>query len=186
MASSAKAAKIKNTFYKCAVYGIALFFIAVLQVTFFSRINILSASPDLLLGATVTLALKEDHRTSAVCGIIAGFFYCALGGFSYPIYILFSFLCGYILWSIAERALGKNYVSFLILSLIAYGLKCLYNLFEISLNANSFNIVDAFLYIILPEFISSVAFCSVAYLITSAFTLIFSKKSKPRKDGISK
>ena len=48
--------------------------------------------PLYLLGAVLTLAMFEDHKTSAVCGIIAGFFYCALGGAVYPIYILFSFI----------------------------------------------------------------------------------------------
>ena len=70
--------KSKLLGYKAMLYGAALFVLSIMQTSFFSQINILGATPDLLLGAVLTLAMFEDHKTSAVCGIIAGFFYCAL------------------------------------------------------------------------------------------------------------
>ena len=173
--------KSKLLGYKAMLYGAALFVLSIMQTSFFSQINILGATPDLLLGAVLTLAMFEDHKTSAVCGIIAGFFNCALGGAMYPIYILFSFMCGYVFWNVSERVFGKNYVSFISLALLTYGAKALYNLVELSLTAHSFNVLSAVVNVALPEFLSSMLFCSISYGIFRNLCKIFNKKSKSRR-----
>ena len=179
MAKNSNQAKLLG--YKSMLYGAALFVLAIMQSSFFSQINLFGATPDLLLGAVLTIAMFDDGQTSAVCGIIAGFFYCALGGAVYPIYILFAFLCGYVLPSVSERVLGKNYLSFLSLALLTYGAKAFYNLIELSLNANSFNIFSAFINVVVPEFLSSMLFCSISYVIFRNLCKIFNKKSKSRR-----
>lgn len=173
--------KSKLLGYKAMLYGAALFVLSIMQTSFFSQINILGATPDLLLGAVLTVAMFDDREASAVSGIIAGFFYCALGGAVHPIYILFSFLCGYVLPSVSARVLGKNYVSFVSLALFTYGAKVLYNLIELSLTAHSFNIFSALVNVAAPEFISSMLFCSISYGIFRNLCKIFNKKSKSRR-----
>lgn len=167
--------------YKAMIYGTALFLLAIMQTSFFSRVNIFGATPDLLLGAVLTLAMHEDHKASAVCGIISGFFYCALGATTYPIYILFSFLCGYMLWSVSERVFGKNYISFLSLAIFTYGAKALFNIVEQSLSAHSFNVFQTIIHVALPEFLSSMLFCSISYGIFYNICRVINKKSKSRK-----
>lgn len=184
MASGASAARAKIIGYKSALYSAVLFIIGVMQVTFFSKINVLSATPDLLLGAVLTLAVYEEHKVSAVAGIVAGFIYCALGGFSYPLYIFFSFACGYVFHTISEHAFGKNYLSYLALACFAFGVKGLYNVVDVSLSAHSFNVFNTIVKVVIPEFISSMIFCSISYFVFLGLTRIFNKKSKTRKDYI--
>jgi hypothetical protein len=80
--------------------------------------------------------------------------------------------------------LGKNYPSFLALSLIGFAAKGVYNLLEISISASSFNLIKSISKIVFPEFVASMLFCSVSYVIIYACTRLFNKKSKSRKEGI--
>lgn len=183
MAVKTNIIKAKTIAYRCSIYAMALFILSILQVTFFSKINVMRATPDLMLGAVLLIAMKDDIHVSSVCGIISGFFYCAMGGFSYPFYMTFSFLCGYALWFVSDRFLGKNYLSYLAWAILAFALKGLFNFLEVSLFASSFNIIDVFSKVLFPEFVSSMAFCTISYVIFSALARLLNKNSKSRKDG---
>ena len=176
--------RAKNIAYKCVVYGIVLFIISVAQVTFFSKINVLNATPDLLLGAVLFIAMREDQKVASICGVISGFFYCTMGGFVYPFYIMFSFLCGYTLWFVSDRFLGKNYISYLVLAMLTFLLKALFNIIESSLFAYTINMINMFSKAILPEFISSMLFCSFSYVIFALIAKLLNSKS--RKEGLKK
>ena len=180
MASKTSITKIKAIAYKCSVYSIALFVLSIAQVTFFSKINVLGATPDLMLGAVLLIAMKDDQRVSSICGIVSGFLYCAMGGFVYPFYMMFSFLCGYVLWIISDRFLGKNYVSYLALAVLAFSLKALFNVIEASLFAYTINILNMFTKAIIPEFISSMTFCTVSYLIFNSLSHLLNSKSNKK------
>ena len=173
-----ESARAKIILYKCAIYSVALFILAVLQVTFFTKINVLGATPDLLLAAIATLALHEDGRVASICGIISGLFYCALGGFSVPFYIIFSFLSAYALYIVAENGTSKRHISFVLLAILAFGAKAIFNLADVSFSAESFSIIKATTNIMIPEFISSIIFSPIAYLMLFCTTRIFNKTSK--------
>lgn len=170
-----ESAKAKIILYKCVLYSAALYILAVLQVTFFAKINILNAQPDLLLGAIAVLALYEDVKVASICGIISGFFYCALGGAAIPFYIVFSFLCAYTLWIITDYGLPKRHSSYIALAILVFGAKAVFNIAELSLMAHSFSLFGALRSIIIPEFISSMIFSFVPYIIFFALTRIFHK-----------
>lgn len=184
MAKGASRARAKIIAYKCITYSIFLFLLGVMQVSFFTKINVLHATPDLLLGATLTLAMLEDHKTSCICGIVAGLFYHSLGGFSHPIYIVFSFFCAYVFWILSQNVLGKNYLSFLVLSALIYGAKAIFNIVDALLFSSTFNLFAVIGKIVIPEFISSMIFCTISYLIFMILTKIFNRKS--RKEGTQK
>lgn len=171
-----ESAKAKIILYKCALYGVVLYLVGILQVTFFAKINLIGASPDLLLAAASTIALYEDGKTASICGIISGFFYCALGGTSLPLYILFSFICAYALHIATESGLPRKHSSFLAVTLLSFGAKALFNVAELSLTAQSFNVFSAFWNTVLPEFVSSILFSPIPYIIFFGLTRIFNKK----------
>ena len=181
MAEKINSARAKNIAYKCVIYGIFLFILSIAQVTFFAKINIMGATPDLILGAIVVIAMRDDQKVATICGIIGGFFYCAMGGFVYPFYMMFAFLCGYTLWGVSDRFLGKNYVSYIALALLAFTLKALFSVIEASLFAYTINILNMVSKAIWPEFISSLVFCTVSYLIFNTLSRLLNSKS--RKDG---
>lgn len=185
MARKINTARAKTIAYKCIIYSLVLFVLSVAQVTFFAKINILNATPDLMLGAVLLIAMKDDQKVASICGIVSGFFYCAMGGFVYPFYMMFSFLCGYTLWFVSDRFLGKNYVSYLALAILTFALKAIFNIVETSLFAYTVNILNMFSRAILPEFISSMTFCTLPYLIFSAVERLLNTKSR-RKDGTVK
>ncbi len=180
MANKISAAQGKVIAYKCCIYSIVLFILSIAQVTFFSKINVLGATPDLMLGAVLLIAMRDDQRVSSICGVVSGFLYCAMGGFVYPFYMMFSFLCGYVLWIISDRFLGKNYMSYLALAVLAFGLKALFNVIEASLFAYTINILNMFTRAIIPEFISSMVFCTVSYLIFTALSRVLNSKSNKK------
>lgn len=177
-----KSAKAKTILYKCALYSVAFFFIGILQVTFFTKINVFNATPDLLLAGVAALCLYEDGKVASVCGIISGFFYCALGGFSIPFYIVFSFLAAYALWIIRENGLPKKHSSFLIMAILAFGAKAFFNIAELTLSAASVNLIETIYSVIVPEFISSMLFSPTSYVLFFALTRIFYKNNSRRKD----
>ena len=177
-----ESAKVKTVIYKCALYGVVLYILAILQVTFFAKINILNAQPDLLLAAIATLVLYEDTKVASICGIVSGFFYCALGGATLPFYIVFSFLCAYTLRIITDYGLSGRHSSFIALALLAFGAKAVFNMAELSLTAQSYNLFNAVSSIILPEFISSLVFSPIPYLLFYALSRIFHANNNRRKD----
>lgn len=181
MAQKINTARVKTIAYKCFIYSIALFILSVAQVTFFAKINVLGATPDLMLGAVLLIAMKDDQKVASICGIISGFLYCAMGGFVYPFYMMFSFLCGYTLWFVSDRFLGKNYISYLALAILTFTLKAIFNIIEASLFAYTINILNMFSKAILPEFISSMVFCSLSYLIFSLLARLLNSKSRRKE-----
>lgn len=171
-----ESAKAKIILYKCALYGVVLYLVGILQVTFFAKINLFGAVPDLLLAAVATIALYEDGKVASICGIISGFFYCALGGTSLPLYVVFSFLCAYTLYIATDNGLPRKHSSYFAATLLSFGAKALFNVAELSLTAQSFSIFSAFWSIILPEFICSMLFSPISYIIFFGLTRIFYKK----------
>ena len=184
MADIAKRAKLKSLIYKCSVYSLALFIIAIAHVTFFSKINVLNATPDLLLAAIVALCVKEEHKVASICAIVSGFLYCALGATEYPIYIIFSFLCVYVLKIFALRSFSARFSSFIALCAIAFGAKILFNIMYLSVFSGSFSLIRIITRIALPEFVSSLILCPVSYAVTNTIFKLINKKSKPQKENL--
>lgn len=181
MARKFSSQRAKNIAYKCVIYTIFLFILSIAQVTFFAKINVFGAIPDILLGSILAIAMWDDKETAAICGIIAGFLYCTMGGFVYPFYMMFAFLCGYTLWGVSDRFLGKNYISYLALAILTFSLKALFNIIEASLFAYTINVLNMFSKAIFPEFLSSMVFCTLPYLIFTPLARVLNLKS--RKDG---
>lgn len=185
MAGNNKSATNKILGYKCALYTVALFLLAIAQSTFFAKINLFDATPDLLLGAVLVIAMYDEQRASGIAGIIAGFFYYALGGGS-PLYIIFAFLCGYTFWTISDKAFSKNLPSFWALGAIIYAFKAAFNLIVLYFSASSFDPVSAMIKILIPEYVSSMVFSLLSYLVFYPLGRIFNKKTSTRKDYIYK
>lgn len=169
--------------YKSAIYSIPLFLLGIMQVTFFSKINVLGATPDLLLGAVLVIAMLDNERVSAVCGIIAGVIYVSLGTASLPLYLIFSFLCAYFFPAIARVLFGKGYLPYLALCLLGYGVKAAFNLALIFMGGGP-GLFTSLISTVIPEFISSMIFTSLPYIIFAPISraLDKNKNSTIRKE----
>ena len=176
----------KRAGYKALFYGSALFLLTVAQITLFAHLSLFGATPDLLLAATVTLSMCEGEKTGALAGIGAGFLSVALGAPASPIYIVFCFLCGYAFGMISDRALSKNFPSFIALSVFAYLAKAVFNIIEVSLSAEHFNLFSTLSGVVVPELFCSILLCSPIYFIFRALTRPFDKGQHDRREFLSK
>lgn len=176
--SSTQLARIKSMGYKCTIYAIALYILAIAQVTFFNKINLFGAPPDLLLAAIATLCMKEEHKICSICGIVSGFFYCALGGAQSPLYMIFSFLCAYIFFFMAERSKKQTIRSYFTLCALIFAVKAVFNIVETSIFSSSFVLIRIFVSAVLPEYISSMAFCLLSYFLFGLIAALINKKSQ--------
>ena len=167
--------------YRALIYGGALFLLAVIEGTVFTRFTLFGASPDLLLGAVLTLAMAEGEKTGGVCGIAAGFFGASLCGAS-ALYMPFAFLVGYIFGIISDRALAKNYPSALALMGCVYALKCFFNLIDASVTAHSFDLLRSLTEAVLPELFYSAILFSPVYFIFRWLSAVFSRHGSPVKE----
>ena len=172
--------------YKALIYGAGLFILSVMQTTVFARLSLFGAIPDLLLAATLTLAMHDGEKTGAAAGIASGFLCSAIGGLSSPVYMLFAFLCGYLSGIASDHALSKNYPSFLAFSAFIYLAKGIFNVIDVSLYAENFNLLTTLSGVVIPEFFCSIILCSPIYFVFCALTRIFNKNHHERKDFIIK
>lgn len=168
--------------YKAAVFGSALFVLAVMQTTLLARLSLFGAIPDLMLAAALTLAMHDGERTGAVAGIAAGFFCSAIGGSVSPLYMIFAFLCGYVFGIISDHALSKNFPSYLALSAALFLAKGIFNIIDVALLAQHFNLLSTLSGVVIPEFFCSLILCPPVYFIFRALARIFNKNHHERKD----
>ena len=62
------------------VFSPVIFLLAVIQCSFFAQLYFLPATPDLMIGFVVAVAMLDSQPSAAICGIGAGFHRrCALG-----------------------------------------------------------------------------------------------------------
>lgn len=170
--------------YRALVWGSALFILAVLQTTAAARLALFSATPDLMLAAVICLAMHEGERVGAVAGIASGVLYVSLGATS-PLYILFSFAAGYIFGIISSLSLSKNLPSFIALVSAAYLAKAIFNVIDVSLFSDGFNLITTLTRAILPELLCSLVFCVPVYLVFLPLIRIFNKNRSSRKDRLT-
>lgn len=168
--------------YRSLVWGVALFILAVLQTTAAARLSLFSATPDLMLAAVVCLAMHDGEKTGAIAGIAAGVLCVSLGSAS-PIYILFSFAAGYIFGIISSASLSKNLPSFIALIAAAYAAKAIFNVIDVSLFSDGFNLFTILARAVVPELLCSLVFCVPVYFIFLPLIRLFNKKSS-RKDRL--
>ena len=168
--------------YKAAVFGSALFVLAVMQTTLLARLSLFGATPDLMLAAILTLAMHDGERTGAVAGIATGFFCSAIGGNISPIYMLFAFLCGYVFGIVSDHALSKNFPSYLALSAVLFLAKGIFNLIDVSLLSKSFDLLSTLSGVVIPELFCSLILCPPVYFAFRALVRIFDKNHHERKD----
>ncbi len=81
--------------------------LSVATVSFFARLTWLPATPDLILGAVLAIALLDSRRSAAVAGIGGGVLLDALGGVGASLSPLFYLLVVLFVGAFAEKTLGR-------------------------------------------------------------------------------
>lgn len=145
------------------IYGILVLFTAVAQCSFFSQLDICPATPDLVIGIVLAIALLDSVSSAAAVGVAAGFVTDALGSagsvaFSAVFYLIVAVLLG----ALAQKMLPR-FMSWLCLLIPALALRAAYTLLCICVSIRSFVPISVIGAVLVPELIVTAILCMPAY-----------------------
>ena len=135
-------------------YGVLFFLLSVLQGSFFGQLSFLSVVPNLALGGVAAVALLDDERSAAVCGIAAGFIADAIGGSGISLSPLL-FLAAAIVCSEISKKMLPHFLSWLVLMLIAAVLGACMTVLNIIVSFDGVAISAIFKSLLLPELLAT-------------------------------
>lgn len=155
---------------KSLVWGIWMFFLAVLQTSFFSVFRVFGAVPDLVLPAVIAIAVYDRERMGTIAGIMGGYIADAVGGVGLSLSPLVYMLCGCLVALLAYSVLRRDFFSWLVgtfFSLIAVGAVSVINAYS-SVGAVHFGVSDVIMGLILRPLLASVIMGVPVYFVTKA------------------
>lgn len=142
---------------KYGIFAAAIFVFAILQTSFFSRVRLFSATPDITLALVMGLGVFDDERTGAALGIWGGVAVDALGGAPIWLSPIFYMLAAYLAGIAVKTLLGPNLPSWAVICFAGCAVRSFLSLLLTAMTSGvsdlSFSV--ALLRIVLPEFASS-------------------------------
>ena len=147
-------AQAKIILQKAMIYGGAIIVLAIFQTAFFSHFPLFGAIPDLMLSASLAIAMFEGERGGAASGIFAGFFIEAIGSVGLSVLPVFYMLCAVVCALLCRRTFSRGPITFALFSLCAYALRSLVTLIYISFVWGDYSILDAVTRVLVPEYFS--------------------------------
>ena len=178
MKSIATSGERRTLLRRIIIYSIVIFFLGVLQCSFFSRLSPFGATPDMMLALVCAIALIDTEKRAAwVAGIGAGYFIDALGATAPSFSALFYFVCATFAIIMGEKLIPKL-LSFLLLMIPMLVLKalCTYsNLWVATGIRPPFSVMGG---VILPELLSTLVLCIPIYFLIKLCMLPIEARSK--------
>lgn len=159
------------------VYGIAIFFIGVLQCSFFSRLSPFGATPDLILSTVCAIALLDNKKAAVICAIAAGYFIDALGATSPSFSALFYLVAATVAILLGEKLIPKL-LSFLILMLPMLALRGVGTYLNIWIAVRKLPPLSVLGSMILPELASTLVLCIPIYFLIKLCMLPIGARNK--------
>lgn len=155
---------------KSLVWGIWMFFLAIVQTSFFSVFRVFGAVPDLILPAVIAIAVYDRERMGTIAGIMGGYISDAIGGtglsLSPPVYMM----CGCLVALLAYSVLRRDIFSWLVgtfFSLIVTGAVAAVSAY-FSVGAVHFDVSDVLVVLILRPLLASLIIGVPVYFSTKA------------------
>ncbi len=167
-----------KTLGRCLLFSVLLFLTAACQASFFSATAVFAATPDLLLGAVMGLAIYDGERTGAISGIAAGVFAESLGGTGIMLMPVFYMMAGYVFGIVTRFFLNRNFLSWIVYMLIASFARGVWTLLYLAATETGFNFVTVFSRIIIPEFFMTVLFSLPMYFLCRICARPFHRRSE--------
>ncbi|MBR7185656.1 MAG: hypothetical protein IKD37_08640 [Clostridia bacterium] len=151
---------------RLVIWGGVLFAAAILQTSLLARLAQAipyGAVPDLLLAATVAVAIFDGERTGALAGIAAGIFAGALGGTGINLLPVAYMLCGYVCGIWSTMSLSSNFPSWCVYMLTTGLARAAVTLVTIALSYPDYTLLDVAAHILLPEYAATLLFSVLIY-----------------------
>ncbi len=166
---------------KIAVWGVALFAFAVLQTSLFARLAEAiphGAVPDLLLAASVAIAIFDSEKAGAVAGVAAGFLAGALGGVGFNLLPLCYLLCAYVCGIWSTMSLSANLPSWLVYMLASGVIRAINSLVSVAVVYPDYSLLAVAKTLLLPEFIATFACSLLVYFPLKRVALLCNRRLK--------
>ena len=131
--------------------GLLLIILAVLQVSLFSRFQLLGATPDLMICTVLCLGFFGGCYMGAVTGIAAGFLIEAIGSTGIVLLPLCYLFCGYIAGYFAKTLNQRNFLSYLVYLALTLLFRAVITILYACMTYRDVNLPIILLQSVLPE-----------------------------------
>ena len=151
---------------RCVVYGLLILFLSAAMSSFFANLRRLPATPDLLLGASLAIALLDNRVSAAIVAVVGGLTVDALGGVGISLSPLLYLIVVLTVGLFAEKMMPK-FLSWLLLLLPSLLLRALFSLVGFWIYTEKISLSGVLWEILLPEAISTLVFCLPLYFLVT-------------------
>lgn len=153
---------------KGTVWSIWLFFLALLQTSFFSVITPFGAIPDMVLPAVITITVYDRERSGIISAISGGFIIDALGSVGLALSPLVYMLCSVVIHLLVHTVLRRDFVSWLLGTLASLIISSLFALISAysSMANPAFSFSSNLTGFVIPRIFSSLLVALPIYFLT--------------------
>ena len=159
------------------IRGSLILLLAAAECSFFSALKPMGATPDLILGFVVALALTSTLEETAVCAVVGGYIIDALGGVGLSFSAFFYLLVGVSIGIMGKKFM-QSFPSYAVLLIPACVLGGIYTCVEVILFYGSIPTISALIKLVLPEILVGYIFCLPIYFIVKVSSLPLESKGK--------
>ena len=147
---------------RIVIFGLLALCLSTTMSSFFAQLLWLPATPDLMLGAVLAIALLDDRRTAAIFAVAGGVTVDALGGVGASLSPLLYLGVVLAVGMLGEKML-PSFVSWLILLVPSLCLRGLFSLLGYWTFVGKISMEGVFSSVLLPEAIATFLFCLPIY-----------------------
>lgn len=153
---------------KSVIWGLWLFFLALLQTSFFSFFDPFGAVPDLVLPAVIAIAVFDKERMGTIAGIVGGFIIDALGGVGLSLSPLVYMICGVAAALLVHSIFRRDFLSWLILTALGLVISGASSVICGYASVSFANVTAAHIFsrLLIPAFLSSIIIAIPFYFLT--------------------
>ena len=149
---------------RIALYGVLCIVLCALQCSFFGRLSHIPATPDLLIGAVMAIALLDSVRSAAVFAVAGGFMIDAVGSVGISLSPLLYLVAVCAIGLLAAKML-PSFFSYLLLLLGAVALREVFSFLQLLIIGKVPPVATALTGVILPEALCTLVLCIPVYFL---------------------
>ena len=149
---------------RIVIFGLLTLILSAAMSSFFAQLTCLPATPDLMLGAVIAIALLDGRGSAAIVAVAGGITVDALGGVGASLSPLLYLGVVLTVGLLGEKMLS-SFLSFLLLLLPSLFLRALFSLVGIWLFVGEITFAGVLTGVLLPEAISTFVFCCPIYFL---------------------
>ena len=159
------------------IYAPIFFLLGVAQCSFFTELFFISAVPNIVMGAIVTVALLDSQKTAAVCALASGFMIDALGSSGISLSPIAFFAVALAASEISKKML-PTFLSYLLVLIPSAIINSAFTVIKIFFETKELRFLSILKTILFPEFILTLIFSLPLFFIIRFFARMIDKKSK--------